>query len=188
MRGLDADAPLGYTQVMENKITPDETTRLDPLNEFAFKKIFGEKGDEPQLISFLNAVLQRTGKDSVRDVRIIESREPRPDRADGMPERLDVLAELENGTKVNIKVHRHNEGNMVERSLRDWAWLYRQGVERDGVASPVIQINLLDFILFEDRPGFHHSFRFREDNNKDYVLTDDLEIHFIEMPKFRMLK
>jgi len=33
----------------------------DPLNNFLFFKIFGEKGDEVQLLSFINAVLGKTG-------------------------------------------------------------------------------------------------------------------------------
>jgi hypothetical protein len=36
--------------------------RLKVLNDFAFQKAFGEKGDEPQLLAFLNAALERTGK------------------------------------------------------------------------------------------------------------------------------
>ena len=28
--------------------------RLKPLNDFIFKKLFGEKGDEPVLIAFFN--------------------------------------------------------------------------------------------------------------------------------------
>jgi hypothetical protein len=33
--------------------------RLNPLNDYLFMKYMGEKGDEEQLISFLNAVLQK---------------------------------------------------------------------------------------------------------------------------------
>jgi hypothetical protein len=63
---------------MEDK-TANKTARLNPLNDFAFKKILGEKGDEPQLIAFLNAVLQRTGKGTIKDVRIMENLEFPPD-------------------------------------------------------------------------------------------------------------
>jgi hypothetical protein len=37
--------------------------RLNPLNDYLFLKYMGEKGDEEQLLAFLNAVLHRTGKD-----------------------------------------------------------------------------------------------------------------------------
>jgi hypothetical protein len=33
------------------------TERMDPLNDFLFLKFMGEKGDEDQLLAFLNAVV-----------------------------------------------------------------------------------------------------------------------------------
>ena len=33
--------------------------KVKPLNDFIFKKIFGKKGNEDILISFINAVLKR---------------------------------------------------------------------------------------------------------------------------------
>jgi hypothetical protein len=47
--------------------------RLNPLNDFAFQKSLGEKGDEEQLAGFLNAVLKRTGNDGIESVEIIEN-------------------------------------------------------------------------------------------------------------------
>jgi hypothetical protein len=44
--------------------------RLKVLNDFAFQKAFGEKGDEVQLLSFLNAALDRTGKGKLESVEI----------------------------------------------------------------------------------------------------------------------
>jgi hypothetical protein len=46
-------------------------TRLKILNDFAFQKALGEKGDEPQLLSFLNVVLERTGKNNLASVEIL---------------------------------------------------------------------------------------------------------------------
>jgi predicted transposase/invertase (TIGR01784 family) len=48
-------------------------------------------------------------------------------------------------------------------------------------------INLLDFNFLDRLSDFHNSFHLREDFQKDYILTDALEMHFIEMPKFRIL-
>ena len=49
--------------------------RLKPLNDFIFKKLFGEKGDEPMLLSFLNAILNRTQKEKLTEIEIIENKE-----------------------------------------------------------------------------------------------------------------
>jgi hypothetical protein len=37
--------------------------RFNPLNDYLFYKVMGEKGSETQLLGFLNAVLGRTGED-----------------------------------------------------------------------------------------------------------------------------
>ena len=44
--------------------------RLNPLNDFLFMKYMGEKGDEEQLLGFLNAVLQKTGRNVIVSVEI----------------------------------------------------------------------------------------------------------------------
>lgn len=49
--------------------------KIKPLNDFVFKKVFGEKGNEDILLSFINAVLKRTKKDSIVEIEIIDNKE-----------------------------------------------------------------------------------------------------------------
>lgn len=49
--------------------------KVKPLNDFIFKKLFGEKGNEDILLSFLNAVLKRTCAEPIEEVCIIENKE-----------------------------------------------------------------------------------------------------------------
>jgi predicted transposase/invertase (TIGR01784 family) len=170
---------------MEDKIT----TRLNPLNDFAFKKILGEKGDEPQLIAFLNAVLHRTGKDTITDLEIVENKDIPADTPDGKSAKLDVRAKLQNGTRVNIEVQLQNKHDMAERSLRYWSLEYIGGLVKgqDYAEQPqVIVINIVDFDYIK-LDEFHTSFHLYEDFHKDYMLTGALEIHYIDMVKFRKL-
>jgi len=44
--------------------------RLNPLNDFLFYKIMGEKGDEVQLLGFINAVLGKTGAGRFTSVEV----------------------------------------------------------------------------------------------------------------------
>jgi hypothetical protein len=48
------------------------TARLNPLNDYLFRKIMGEKGDEEQILSFLNEVLKQKVKNRLVSVEIIE--------------------------------------------------------------------------------------------------------------------
>jgi predicted transposase/invertase (TIGR01784 family) len=164
--------------------------RLKPLNDFAFQKAMGEKGDEQQLLAFLNAALKRTGKDRLESVEILENKDLPADKVGGKAAKLDVLAKLADNTKVNIEVQLENQHNMEKRSLDYWAWNYIKGIGKgqDYIELPtVIGINILGFsyIPLDD---FHTSFHIYEDRHKDYQLTDALELHFLDMVKFRRLK
>ena len=92
--------------------------RLKPLNDFIFGKTFGEKGDEEQLLSLLNA----------------------------------ILAKPKHKTLVRIEIAEHRTFT-AEVSVDD----------------------------------FHTVFHLWEDSHKDCLLTDALEIHFIDVKKFNAL-
>jgi len=47
-----------------------------------------------------------------------------------------------------------------------------------------ISISFLDHVLFEDTPGYHLRFRLLEET-QHFPLTEDLEFHILELPKFR---
>jgi hypothetical protein len=46
---------------------------LNPLNDYLFLKVMGEKGDEVQLLGFLNAVLGKSGKGQLVSVEILDN-------------------------------------------------------------------------------------------------------------------
>jgi len=48
----------------------------------------------------------------------------------------------------------------------------------------VIAINIIDFEYINTR-SFHSCFRLRDDNEREVILTNSLEIHFINMVKYR---
>ena len=80
-----------------------DTERLNPLNDYIFLKIMGEKGDEEQLLAFLNAVLKRPGK-QLRSLEIIENKAIPADIIGGKSCVLDVRAVLENDDRVEVEV------------------------------------------------------------------------------------
>ena len=66
--------------------------RFNPLNDFLFLKVMGEKGSEEQLLGFLNAVLGRTGDKTLESVEIFEDRAITPDILGDKASVLDVRA------------------------------------------------------------------------------------------------
>jgi len=161
--------------------------RLNPLNDFLFYKIMGEKGDEVQLLGFLNAVLGRTGANRFNAVDIIENKTFTPKVIGDKTSILDVRAVLQGKTKINIEVQVRNQRNMDRRSLFYWSKEYSEslGAGQDYQKLPnVIAINIVDFDYPPVR-DFHTRFHLREDNDRDIILTGALEIHFINMVKYR---
>jgi predicted transposase/invertase (TIGR01784 family) len=164
--------------------------RLNPLNDFLFLKIMGEKGDEEQLLAFLNAVLRQDGKDMIQSVEIIENRTLNAETIGGKTSVLDVRAITASGERVNIEVQLRNPGNMDRRSLFYWSREFSQGIEagQDYRETPnVIAINLVNYEFLPEIPAFHSCFHIWEDTYRDVLLTDALEIHFIDMVKFRRI-
>jgi len=175
---------------METTNNHEPLPRFNPLNDFLFFKVMGEKGDEPQLIGFLNAVLGRSGKEPIESVEILENTTFEKDRIDGKSCILDVLAILQDGTKVNIEVQLSNERNMERRSLFYWSMVYSKSLKKgeDYRELPnVIAINIVDFDYL---PGenFHACFHLREDADPSIILSPVLEIHFVNMVKWRRLR
>jgi predicted transposase/invertase (TIGR01784 family) len=153
-----------------------------------FLKIMGEKGDEEQLCGFLNAVLGRTGETEILSVEIIENRAISAEVAGDKSSILDVRAVTAAGERVNIEVQLRNLGNMDRRSLFYWSAEFSRGMEagQDYREAPnVIAINIVNYEFIAAAPVFHLSFHIWEDHYRDILLTEALEIHFIDMVKFR---
>ncbi len=49
--------------------------RLKPLNDYIFKKLFGENEVKDNLVAFLNAVLDRKDRDRLVTLEIVDNKE-----------------------------------------------------------------------------------------------------------------
>jgi predicted transposase/invertase (TIGR01784 family) len=162
-------------------------TLYTPLDNFFFFKVMGEKGDEVQLLGFINAVLHRTGENRFSSVEILENKSFSAKVKGDKTSTLDVRAVLQDGTRTNTEVQVRNKHNMGKRSLFYWSREYASSLEagQDYRELPNgIAINLLDYD-FPPLREVHTCFHLREDVHRDYVLTDALEIHFLNMVQYR---
>lgn len=160
--------------------------KIKPLNDFIFKKLFGEKGNEDILEAFINAVLSRTKKGPITGVEIIDNKELTKELIGDKTGIIDVRAKTLNGEHIDIEVQLTNQGNMDKRTLFYWGKLYLENIKKGEdykELEKVITINILDF-EFLDTTNYQSSFHLWEDIDKEYMLTDLIEIHFLELPKF----
>jgi len=175
--------PAGHVSARQN--LPEQ---FDPLNNFLFYKTFGEIGDEVQLLGFINAVLEKTRNHKITSVKIHENKSFMADIMGGKSCILDVRARLNTGDYVNIEVQLKNKHNMDRRTLfytgREYTGKLKSG--KDYIKLPnIIAINIVGFDFPENAKSFHICFHLREDTQHEIILTDALEIHFLNMVKFR---
>jgi predicted transposase/invertase (TIGR01784 family) len=87
---------------------------IDPLVDFAFKKIFGSEPNKDLLIAFLNEVFR--GRKQIVDL-IYNKNEHPGDLKDEGAAIFDLLCTGINGEKFLIEVQRGRQGNFKERAL-----------------------------------------------------------------------
>ncbi|MEM8544741.1 MAG: Rpn family recombination-promoting nuclease/putative transposase [Cyanobacteria bacterium P01_H01_bin.119] len=158
---------------------------INPKTDFAFKKIFGSPQSQPVLISFLNGLLYG-GTDAIAALDILNPYQA--PRIRGMKETyLDVKAVLNNGTSVIIEMQVLNIEGFEKRILYNAAKTYSTQLGQGDnytLLNPVIALTITDFIMFEELSAYRSCFVLKE---KDFLIdypTHDLELVFVELPKF----
>ncbi|MGD1899992.1 MAG: Rpn family recombination-promoting nuclease/putative transposase [Phormidesmis sp.] len=158
---------------------------INPRTDFAFKKIFGSPQSKDILINFLDALLYE-GKSVIQDLTILDPYQV--PRIRGIKESyLDVKALLADGQTVIIEMQVLNVLGFKKRVLYNAAKSYSAQLEVGddyALLNPVIALTITDFEMFSDSERVVSRYRLKEVNDlKDY--SNDLELVFAELPKFR---
>ncbi|MCG5102258.1 Rpn family recombination-promoting nuclease/putative transposase [Oceanobacillus alkalisoli] len=157
---------------------------MDLKVDFAFKQLFGNEKNKEIMIVFLNAILQKTGRNPIKDITFLNI-EAGGEFVDDKQSRLDLLVTTEDKEQIHVEIQFTNKYDMVKRSIYYWAGVYRSPLRKSmsyKELQTVISINILNFNLFNDTEKFHTTYHLFEDEEK-FKLTDVMEFHFIEMPK-----
>ena len=158
-------------------------SRLKPTNDFIFKKIFGQAKNADLLKDLLESILTDIKINKVqinKDVSL--ERKMITDKL-GI---LDVVATLNDNTKVNIEMQVKDYYNTIERSLFYGTGVYHENLKsgEDYIDVPQsISIWITDYNVFEEGPFHEKAMIKREFENR--ILTNKLQIHYIQLPKFK---
>ena len=157
--------------------------RYKPTNDYIFSRIFGHKKNWELLKDLLEAILPHI---KIKKILIVKQFSLVKQTMKNRGGTLDILAVLNDNTKVNIEMQINDYGNTIERSVFYDSGIYHESLyknENYNKAPNVIGIWILDYNLFDDGP-FHEVARLKRDfENK--VLTDKIELHYIQLPKFK---
>ena len=153
---------------------------LEVTNDYVFKRIFGKAGNEDILKDLLMSILEIP----IQKIEVMKDVYLERDIEDNKLGILDIKATLNDDTIANIEMQVRDEHNMIDRSLYYWANLYSNSLYKtqDYIENKkTIVIDIMLFNIFKEGP-YHERCKIRRDYNLE-ILTDELEMHFIQLPK-----
>ena len=178
----------------KQSIKQEKPEKMRLTVDYAFKRVFGRNGNEGILKDFLESILDI----EIKNITIQNPEIPKNMR-DSKIGILDVRAEINGKEIIEVEMQVQNQYNMDKRSSTYITKIYSDQLkEGDSYVEvkKVAVINILNFNYYE-RNSYHSVGRMKFENSKEnekvdmgYILeeqyvTDDLEMHFIELPKFR---
>ena len=164
---------------------------INILIDFAFKQVFAGNGESSEIIlkDFLNSILQLKDDDRIKEIvqlNPFNEREYIKDKQSIM----DIKIKTEKDEYIDIEVQINDVDDYKKRSLYYWSKLYAESLGKGDSYYELkksIVINILNFNIIEENDKYHNVFviKEREDNT---LFLEDLEIHYIELDKFKVDK
>ena len=174
---------------MENNL------ELLPLtDDYIFKRVFAYKGNESVLKDFLEALL----KIEIKGIKITNP-EIIPYEKGEKRGLLDIKAEINDGTMLDVEMQMKNERNTEERATEYMGKMISEQLQV-GEDYQNLKKSIVIFITnynFLKRNSYHSVGRMKFDKtiedeyvNMGYEIEDEvaskyIEVHYIELPKFK---
>ena len=152
-------------------------------NDIIFTAFFARKGNEEFLIDFLQSIL----KIEIKKIKIREEVNLEKLSVGEKGGRLDIQAELNEGTIVNIEMQMKNLHNIENRTTLYGAKILAREEARGknyNDIKNVIMINILNYELTEFKEYVSETVVVL-DKHREYEIIKGMKWYFIELPKFR---
>ena len=184
------------TQKLKHTTETQEETKqmiLPLTSDIVFKRVFSREGNEKILKDLLEAILEI----KIKGVVVKNPELPR-NLYDSKAGVLDIKVEIDENTICDVEMQVKDEKNIDSRSTYYMAKLLSDELKKSEKYIKVkktIVINLLNFNFYK-RNSYHSVAHMKFEKTKpeeyvnlgypqeDEVATKDLEMHFIEIPKF----
>ena len=164
----------------------NKNNEVKKLNDFFIRYFFGLKGHEDLLLSFINAIMIDSNFATFKSVEILNPFNL-SEKANNKESIVDLKAITEDGIIVIIEIQTYSTKNFFERTLYYWSKNYSSVLKKGNQYEklrPVISINLIDDILFNRTDNRMHTCYLLKEKNSNEILTDHLQLHYVEIPKF----
>ena len=165
-----------------------KNTILSPKIDVIFQILFGEVGSEEITKDLLSTILDEQINEVDLNQNIVLRRRFPNDKM-GV---VDVLAKINGNEYCNIEMQMIDKKNMIKRMLYYWAKQYSKGIQKNekyGDLKRTISVLIANFELDNLKDlEFHTQWKIIETKGRKKILTDDFELHIIELVKMRKNK
>ena len=168
--------------------------RLPLTDDYIFKRVFAYKGNESVLKDFLEALL----KIEIRGIKITNPEIITYEKGEkrGL---LDIKAEINDGTMIDVELQMKNEKNTEERATEYMGKMISEQLQV-GDSYQKLKKSIVIFITnynFLNRNSYHSVGRMKFDKTlkdeyvdmgfkiEDEIASKYIEVHYIELPKFK---
>ena len=156
---------------------------LSPKLDVIFQALFGEVGNERITKKFLEAILDRKLEEIDLSGNIVLRREKLEDKM-GV---LDILVKINKNEYCNVEMQLIEKDKLLERILYYWARIYTKNLKsgNDYInLKKTIEVLIVNFEIKELKElEYHSKWKIIEEKDRKLILTEDLELHIIEIPK-----
>ena len=160
------------------------------LNDVLFRIVFGTQSGEPVLRALVNALLDLSGDNEITELTLVNPISEK-DYVDDKGPILDLKARDNLGRQYNVEVQlRPGVGDYLKRSIYYLTRFFSEQIQRGDSYHQLLKtvsITLLDFNLLEESEQVHSTFVLRE-KTTGLILSDVLELHYVELRKFKPSK
>ena len=157
---------------------------LNLTKDLVFQELFGKQKNKDITAHLLSLILDREIKNIDLDVnkRMLGNRE------NSKTGRLDIRAKFNDGEDCNIELQVEPYPYMDKRMLEYWGSMYDAKINSGDsykVLKPTISILIADYKItnLKHISKYHTIWNLREKEFTDTVLTNDIEMHILEIPK-----
>ena len=165
----------------------EDELQITLTNDYAFKRLLGSEENKPLLQDLLECILDLTPQ-QVLDLEFMDKELTKEEFGDktGI---LDVKLKLTDGTVIDIEIQASWNASFVKRTLFYWAKMYtadfKAGESYDKLHR-CIAINIIaDGFRLND--AIHSEYLLQE-KTAHTVLTDVLEVHFLDLQAAKTAK
>ncbi len=168
--------------------TKEKRKLLSPKLDVIFQALFGEVGSERITKKFLEAILDKKLEEVDLSRNIVLRRENLEDKM-GV---LDVFVKINQEEYCNVEMQMIEKDKLIERILYYWSRIYGRNLKssQDYIElNKTIGVLIVNFEIKKLKElGYHSKWKIIEEEKRKLILTEDLEIHIIEIPKIYNIK